>query len=473
MCAVIARNVVSAGAIIAPWLQWGRRGFCAVLDQGLFACANFALNVALARWLTPQAYGSFTIAYSVFLLLTILHAEIVTSPMLTFGAGKYARGFRTYLGFLICGHTLLTVAVAVVLAGVGCVAWLRGAPSLGQAFFGFALVTPFVTLLWFARSAFYVRLEPGHAAAGGALYVVLLGGGLFALYHAHRLTVLTALGSLGLASLFVSIPLIALLRPALDLNAMRSIFRRNTTVLREPSGWEQTAGGGKTEGTAVTPAMLAHDHLRYAKWSLATYGANWVGSNAHYLVLSSTAGLAAVATMRVLDTMLLPFYNYFTAISKLLVAVFGARAGRLGIPASLVTGVAIGWGIQGALAYLGIRLYAEKILALLYGSTYTRYDHVLTWYALTLIPEAINGMLLSLCRAMARTDLTFVIQAVFAMAVVPAYIAAAQHGVQGITLSRVALSYAVLPLPFLLLKWTRNRTDRAEPGAMRRAVGVP
>src|ERR1700685_915370 len=98
------------------WMPWVGKGSLAVLDQGLFASSNFLLNVLLARWLAPADYGAFALAYSIFLLLLVLHNALLTAPMLVFGSGKYRERFREYLGVLLRVHFTLMLPVAAVLA---------------------------------------------------------------------------------------------------------------------------------------------------------------------------------------------------------------------------------------------------------------------------------------------------------------------------------------------------------------------
>ena len=93
--------------VLPKLLSWATKGGFALIDQALFAGANFLVNILLARWLTPTEYGAFALAYSVFLLLGTFHTAIFTEPMMVFGAGKHAEQFEKYLGILLRGHLSL------------------------------------------------------------------------------------------------------------------------------------------------------------------------------------------------------------------------------------------------------------------------------------------------------------------------------------------------------------------------------
>src|SRR5207247_11135829 len=115
--------------------RWLGREFWAVTDQGLFAVSNFALNVLLARWLAPQDYGAFAVAFAVFLLLGTFHSSLLIEPMLVFGPGRYRRRLSEYVGVLLYGHSgfavlgslvLLLACVGGRLAGAGVLSEWRG-----------------------------------------------------------------------------------------------------------------------------------------------------------------------------------------------------------------------------------------------------------------------------------------------------------------------------------------------------------
>ena len=88
----------------AHLVHWGKKGGLTLLDQGLFSGANFLVNILLARWLAPEEYGAFAVAYSIFLLLAAFHTAVLTEPMMIFGAGKYVDKFPKYLGILLFGQ---------------------------------------------------------------------------------------------------------------------------------------------------------------------------------------------------------------------------------------------------------------------------------------------------------------------------------------------------------------------------------
>src|SRR5438477_212183 len=87
-------------------------GFWAIADQGFFAGSNFILNIVLARWLSPNEYGAFGVAFSIFLLVGTLHSSLVTEPMTVFAPGKVRERIQSYLGVCLYGHVAFARAEA-------------------------------------------------------------------------------------------------------------------------------------------------------------------------------------------------------------------------------------------------------------------------------------------------------------------------------------------------------------------------
>ncbi|MGA2423830.1 MAG: polysaccharide biosynthesis C-terminal domain-containing protein [Terriglobales bacterium] len=314
-------------ASLKGWMPWVGKGSLAILDQGLFASSNFMLNVLLARWLAPSDYGAFALAYSVFLLLLVLHNSLLTGPMLVFGPGIYRERFPEYLGILLRGHfALMLPGAALLVATAFLLGWLYS-PAVERAFLGLAIAGPILLLLWLLRRAFYVRLNPGWAAAGGVVYLLILLASALTLRAAGRLTAATGFLTMAAGSLITCLFLLALLRPTLA-----------------------------TDSSSIR--AVAADHWRYGKWGAAAAGPGWVTESIYYLVLPAWVGLAEVGALKALLNLAMPALQTIGALGVLLMPILvldrdsgGPRAMKRTIKLSL------------ALFFLGSACY----LALLWG----------------------------------------------------------------------------------------------------------
>lgn len=121
---------------------WIPKAASSIADQALFSGSHFLVSILLARWLTPEQYGGFAIAYTVFILLASLYEALLIEPMLVFGSGKYASRFTQYLSTLIYSHVWIAAVIVVVLAMASALAMLSGSKSLAALLFALAISSP-------------------------------------------------------------------------------------------------------------------------------------------------------------------------------------------------------------------------------------------------------------------------------------------------------------------------------------------
>jgi O-antigen/teichoic acid export membrane protein len=116
------------------------KGSLAVLDQCLFAGTNFLVNILLARWLSPEHYGAFVLAFSIFLFLSGFHNALILDPMSVLGPVHYKDRSREYLSSLLWIHAGLTLGLAIFLVSAAAVFLLvtenlpMGSALMGQPF---------------------------------------------------------------------------------------------------------------------------------------------------------------------------------------------------------------------------------------------------------------------------------------------------------------------------------------------------
>jgi O-antigen/teichoic acid export membrane protein len=227
------------------------------------------------------------------------------------------------------------------------VAFLLGrlySSAVERAFLALAIAAPFILLLWLLRRAFYVRLNPGWAAVGGGVYLLVLLASALTLRAAGRLTPATGFLAMAAASLITCLLLLILLRPTLA-----------------------------TDSSAIR-AVVA-DHWRYGKWLAASVGPGWITENIYFLVLPAWVGLAEAGALKALMNLAMPALHAISALGVLLLPILvldrdcgGPRAMKRTIKLSLAL------LILGSACYLallwGFRL---QIFHVLYAGKYTAY----------------------------------------------------------------------------------------------------
>lgn len=288
----------------------------ALVDQAAFAGSNFVLNVLLARWMMPEEYGAFVVAYSWFLLVQNFYDSTLIEPMAIYGSGKYRESFRTYLGYIYYGHLALSVIISLLFAAAAFIQQAIEPNKMLGALVGVAVATPFILMRWLTRQPFYVQSRPIWAALGGVLYFIV---------------VVTALTALELPSAAASSSVCPFLGASVCLNTRGDLLSPFTAFIT-------MASGGLFSGVLMTFLLLkpqlprtvdravvheyVRDHWDYTKWSSPSRMMLWAVTNINYLVLPLIGGLSASGTLRAVSNLVMPFYMATSAITGVLIPRF-------------------------------------------------------------------------------------------------------------------------------------------------------
>ena len=361
--------------------HWFKKGSWAVLDQGLFAGSNFALNILLARWMTELEYGVFATALVGYRLSFTLYEALLTEPLLVFGPGRYRRRLQKYLGTLLYGH----VGFALLFGGLLVLCWvgLRTGgegnveqSKLATALLALALAEPFILLRALARSVCYVRALPRLAASGGGLYMVLLFGCLYVFYRTEALSYASAFGAMALASVVSGFYLLA------------------PTWPRMPS-----------RGLA---GLIARGHWGYGRWSLGARALRWIPNNLWYLILPIWIGIEANGALFALMVFNLAVTHTYSVLSTLLVPLLvKSRSDGSGRFKRMVLGM-LGLFTAVGLGYWGVvSLFNQPLVDLLYNGKFAEEAYLLAVLGLIPLANGIGAVLSAALRAIERPDLIF------------------------------------------------------------------
>jgi hypothetical protein len=117
---------VESGGFSRKLARWVTKGGLAILDQGLISGSNFLIGILLARWLVPAQYGAFSLAFSVFLLLSYVYHSLLSEPQGVFSGSAYRHCLRGYLKALLGIQAVLTVFGLVLLGGSAAIVYGLG-----------------------------------------------------------------------------------------------------------------------------------------------------------------------------------------------------------------------------------------------------------------------------------------------------------------------------------------------------------
>ena len=348
---------VRGGRTSSALTRWVTKGGLAILDQGLISGSNFLIAILLARWLVPAKYGAFSLAFSVFLLLSYVYQSLLSEPQAVFSGSAYRQCLRGYLKALLGIQAVVTVFGLVLLGGSAAVVYALGkADGLPGALAGVAIASPCILFFWLLRRAFYMNLAPARAAIGAFIYCVLVTGGLFVAYKRALVSpfsayLLMAIGALGTGFFLLS---------------------QVNKVLPPDTAKAPTAG------------QAWRKHWEYGRWALAVSVVTWIPYYMYYPLVSAFSGMAQAGQLRALMNLSLPMEQSYTALSILFLPYAARVCREKGISSSgpLVRRITLLF-VAGAVAYWALLIpFKGVVFHMLYGGKYTEVAHFIPYVAL-------------------------------------------------------------------------------------------
>jgi len=349
------------------WRVWGIRSALSVFDQGLTAAVGFAVNIALARWLSADAYGAFAVAFATFLFISGFHNVLLLEPLTVMGPSRHSNRLPTYFREQIVIHVILVAVLSAAVLLVSGVFWwvAPGNLLLVGALIGSGLALPFVTLLWLIRRMCYVLQRPSIALLGSGFYVSFVLSGLFLLHHFYYISPLTAFGLMSTGSLF------------------------SAWVLWHKLDLKETLG--PLDQRRILWRRAARENWNYGRWLVGSTALSSVSTQAQMFLVASTLGLGAAGVLRAMQIPALVMTHIISATGLLILPAFSYDFGngsiaRLRHKASLVSlGLA-----GGTVAFAAVlALVAQRTEHLLYGGKYSEYAWLMP--ALALVPAALGA----------------------------------------------------------------------------------
>ena len=362
----------------SPWLS---RGAWTILDQGSFAGANFVVNVLLARWLAPEGYGAYTVAYTLFLLVGVVHGGLLSEPMLIFGSTRFGAQLERYMRVVLSGHARFSVAAGLLLAMGAALAWATGETVLGHALAAFAVAQTAILFQWAMRLACYVRSQARVAATSGFVYAALVVGGVAALKWTGLLNEATGIALMGVAS-GVSGVLIA---------------------------WQLGVPLRRVRDARLVQEAVER-HRQYGGWAIGTGLLEWFNGYLPFLLLPLWGGLDETGALRALYNIILPLLFIFRGFGNLIVPAFAAAIAQ-GTERRVIARVGTGLGVFTALFAACVWLAGPPILHFLYDGQYDAYADLMWIVALLSFSAALTNLMQPLLRAQERPEAVFVARA--------------------------------------------------------------
>jgi O-antigen/teichoic acid export membrane protein len=417
-------------------VSWVKKGALSVIDQALISGSNFVVSILLARWLVPEQYGAYALAFECFLLLYVVYTALILEPMCVFGPSVYRDQPQEYLSMLVRLH--LGAAVSIVLIFIGS-AWvvheLAQSRSLAWALAGVALGGPCILFFWLVRRAMYIRFAPQAAVAGSSLYCAAMLGGLFASYE-----------------LRVVSPFVAFL-----LMAGGSLAAGTLMLIRL-----------KSSGVALVRPLCLREVVRkhwiYGRWALLGSLAISVPGMIYYPLLSGLRGLAEAGSMKALLNFSSPVGQFFSALF-LLFLPYAAQSHHEDGPTRIER---LAWRFtllfagMAAAYWVAFLVFTRPIIRFAYGGRYLEVASLIPWLALGCVLQIAASVQATALRAIQSPALVFVaFGAAGLVAAVIGFPAVWAFGLRGAIFTSVLSSGTALLASSVLLRRACRRSCKA------------
>jgi O-antigen/teichoic acid export membrane protein len=134
-------------------------------------------------------------------------------------------------------------------------------------------------------------------------------------------------------------------------------------------------------------SAVVRQHWRYGRWVVATAFVYWLSGNAYYVVVAAFLRMQDVAALRALQNFTLPFGQFLTAISLLVLPWASARfaeEGRAGLR-DRIRQITLLFVAVASAYYAVLWLFGGTIMAILYAGRYTDFAYLLTLVAAPVI----------------------------------------------------------------------------------------
>lgn len=353
---ITKQEAIDSGSFMTRVIRWVSKGGLAILDQGLISGSNFMVSILLARWLMPDQYGAYAIAFGIYMMLSLVYQSLVLEPMGVFGGSVFRTNLRGYVRTLVSIHIVLSVSIFAALLGSWAISHqISSGSAVTGALAGIAFASPCLMLFALARRCFYVELSPAPAAAGAFIYSAVVLAGLYLVYQRALLSPFVAFLLLGSGALITGTVLMFGVR-------------------------------SKLSGSGPAPHLREAwgRHWRYGRWALAGCIAGWLPSYIYFPLLSSFTGMAESGQLKALMNLTLPFEQMKGALVMLVLPYAARIAEQNGTAGARVLGTRLTLAsIVGAVMYWAVIIPLHKpIFHIMYSGRYLDVAYLLPALAL-------------------------------------------------------------------------------------------
>lgn len=363
--------------------RWSLNVVLSTTDQGLFSGANFLSAIFLAKAVSPEEYGAYSVGFGIYLLFTSFYTSLVLEPISVLGWNLSSRlGSLRYLYRLGLFHLVLTVPLTIGLFVSSFYAG-RLRPVLQMT----ALALPFALVIWGIRRLAYVYMKPIAACICSGVYCVALLGSMAALRIQDRLSAASLFGCMAFAAIVASIPGLIV-------------------TLRHESSRSETPDAPIS---AAAPGLF-RQHWDFGKWLVISGFMGTLSAQAQYFMSAAFLDLKSAGVLRAMMNFTLPPVQVVQAVSILALPSMARKYDSGDFRGFLRTGHIVALGLTGGMMIFEafVFFFRNGLSSIAYGNKYPGYSALIPMLGLIAVMQALNSYSL-VVRAMRRSQATLYI----------------------------------------------------------------
>jgi O-antigen/teichoic acid export membrane protein len=352
-------------------------GTMIIIDQGLFS-AGLISTVMLARWMSPESFGVFTIVQSLAQVTIAVHSSLLLEPMSVLAGTTFKSRDTTYTRIQLRIHLWLSFLLSLLAVPFLWVVLSSAQVNLVMVAAAFILCHPLYLSIWFARRYCYNRGGIAAAARISGVYLVATPAALLFLDRAGYLTSVTA---------WVAGALCGAIASSATFLSMHRVIDDNET--------------------ALSVGEVVGEHWTFGGWYLIATITFLIAQQLPVFAMTRWIGPESAGAFRALNLLVLPLALLIPPASSALLPVVVAAQSRGDQRHAIRISTAFSVGLASlALIYVFLCYwFAEPAIHLLYGTKYEGMSWLVPVLGLANIASGIIAGCSVLLRAARRTQL--------------------------------------------------------------------
>lgn len=324
-----------------------------LIDQFLVTGCNFFTTLVVARNLSIDDFGSFSLLWTIVLLANTFQYSIVVSPMFTLGPAEPAKNKNSfYLSYFLMGLILISLLVPFIIFALKIFPVFNSINLKNINILVFCIVIITYQVHEYARAYFFSESKPIYSLIADLILIVS---------RFSILAIFKHLNYLGLGSIYLAIGLsfaIGFIGSFSNLNIKLNfdLQKFKYHILR---------------------------NINFAKWIVLTNILQWLSGNFFIFITASYLSISSVGAISVIKSVIGPTLILFTAFDNVVTPMASQKLnqGNKLIMLGFMKRCTIAGVIPTLLVISFLAIFSNYIIGTMFGDEYIEYSYLMIWFA--------------------------------------------------------------------------------------------